>query len=382
MGKVTAARRTVERVGVWNTFVEGDNLEVLRSDGRSRGVDLVYIDPPYNTGNSFAYRDDYSAVTGSDWVTMMRPRLEAAREVLAETGAIFVSIDDNEQARLRLLMDEVFGPAQFLAQIVVNLNAKGRQLGKGFATSHEYLLAYARDVRRCVLDASSPDTVDLADFPLETPDGRRYRHLPLRNTNKKFNPVTARTLHFPVYGDPVSGRVSAAPFDDAVEISPVFGDGRPAVWRWSAPLIEQRPDDLVCRVIKGRGDRADVFQKDWWHEERARSCGPSGSPKRSAPPTRPSPSSRRSSATSSSCRSRPGWCVGCCRRCRPMRSSSTSSPAPARPVMRWSSKIRRRRDASVHQRELGRGGPSRLERRPGGLRHRRRHHPRPSAGRG
>ena len=120
-----------------------------------------------------------------------------------------------------------------------------------------------------MLDASSPDTVDPADFPLETPDGRRYRHLPLRNTNKKFNPVTARTMHFPVYGDPASGRVSAAAFDGAVEISPIFGDGRPAVWRWSAPLIEQRPDDLVCRVIKGRrGERADVFQKDWWHENR------------------------------------------------------------------------------------------------------------------
>ena len=151
---------------------------------------------------------------------------------------------------------------------MVNLNAKGRQLGKGFATSHEYLLAYARDVRRCVLDASSPDAVDPADFPLEAPDGRRYRHLPLRNTNKKFNPVTARTLHFPVYGDPASGRVSATPFAGAVEIEPVFGDGRPAVWRWSAPLIEQRPDDLVCRVIKGRrGERVDVFQKDWLHRD-------------------------------------------------------------------------------------------------------------------
>ena len=254
-------------MGVWNTFVEGDNLDVLRSLAGRETVDLVYIDPPYNTGNAFAYRDDFR---GGDWVAMMRPRLSAAREVLAETGAIFVSIDDNEQARLRLLMDEVFGPANFLAQIVVNLNAKGRQLGKGFATSHEYLLAYARDVRRCVLDASSPETVDPADFPLEAPDGRRYRHLPLRNTNKKFNPVTARTLHFPVYGDPVSGRVAAAPFAGAVEVEPVFGDGRPAVWRWSAPLIERRPDDLVCRVIKGRnGERVDVFQKDWLHRDGA-----------------------------------------------------------------------------------------------------------------
>jgi adenine-specific DNA-methyltransferase len=253
-------------VGVWNTFVEGDNLDVLRSMAGPESVDVIYIDPPYNTGNPFAYRDDFR---GGDWVTMMRPRLEAAREVLGVTGAIFVSIDDNEQARLRLLMDEVFGPANFLAQIVVNLNAKGRQLGKGFATSHEYLLAYARDVRRCVLDASSPETVDPSDFPLEAADGRRYRHLPLRNTNKKFNPVTARTLHFPVYGDPATGRVSATPFEGAVEVEPVFGDGRPAVWRWSPPLIEQRPDDLVCRLIKGRrGERVDVFQKDWLHENR------------------------------------------------------------------------------------------------------------------
>src|SRR4051812_27541708 len=149
--QVTLLTPYSRRVGVWNTFVEGDNLDVLRSMVGRECVDLIYIDPPYNTGNAFAYRDDYR---GGEWVAMMRPRLVAAREVLSETGAIFVSIDDNEQARLRLLMDEIFGPANFLAQVVVNLNAKGRQLGKGFATSHEYLLAYARDVRQCVLDAS------------------------------------------------------------------------------------------------------------------------------------------------------------------------------------------------------------------------------------
>ncbi|MDF1604044.1 site-specific DNA-methyltransferase [Nocardioides sp. YIM 152315] len=259
----------------WNVFVEGDNLDVLPTLPAllGRAVDLVYIDPPYNTGNDFAYRDDFRA-DGSRrsrheaWVAMMRPRLVAARDVLARTGAIFVSIDDNEVAHLRLLMDEVFGEDNLLAQVVVNLNPKGRQLGKGFATSHEYLLVYARDVRRTVLDASSPDTVDERDFPLTAADGRRYRHLPLRNTNKKFNPVTARTLHFPVWGDAASGRVSTAPFEGAVEITPVFGDGTPAVWRWSRPLIEARPDDVVCRVVKGRtGERIDVYQRDWLHRD-------------------------------------------------------------------------------------------------------------------
>ncbi len=238
-------------------------------------IDLIYIDPPYNTGNDFAYADDFrDPVTGragrhAAWVAMMRPRLEEARRVLAETGAIFVSIDDNEVAHLRLLMDEVFGEAHLLAQIVVNLNPKGRQLAKGFATSHEYLLGYARDAATCVLDPSTSDTVDPRDFPEARADGQRFRHLPLRNTNKKFNPVTARTLHFPVWGDPETGQVRTEPFDGAHEVLPVFGDGTPAVWRWSRPRIDERPDDLVCRRIAGRlGERVDVFQRDWLHPGR------------------------------------------------------------------------------------------------------------------
>jgi adenine-specific DNA-methyltransferase len=260
-------------VGTWNTFIEGDNLEVLPTLEAEFGkVDLVYIDPPYNTGNEFAYRDDIRGEQGGTrhdaWVAMMRPRLEAARVVLADRGAIFVSIDDNEAAHLRLLMDDVFGEANFLAQVVVNLNPKGRQLGKGFATSHEYLLIYAKDARQSVLEASSQDTVVESDFPLVDETGRRFRHLPLRNTNKKFNPATARTLHFPVYGDPDSGLVRSRPFEGGHEIAPVFGDGKPAVWRWSAPLIDERGPDLVCRRIKGRnGERIDVFQKDWLHRD-------------------------------------------------------------------------------------------------------------------
>ncbi|WGL51810.1 site-specific DNA-methyltransferase [Nocardioides sp. BP30] len=255
----------------WNTFIEGDNLDVLRGLAEAgETFDLVYIDPPYNTGSAFSYSDDLRGADGrrkgrhEAWVAMMRPRLEAARAVMAPGSALYVSIDDNEVAYLRLLLDEVYGEANFLAQVVVNLNAKGRQLGKGFATSHEYLLVYALDARTCVLDASSPDLVDEADFRLVAEDGRRYRRLPLRNTNKKFNPVTAPTLHYPLWGDPVSGRVDVAPFEGAVEIKPVFGDGSPAVWRWSAPLVAARTEDLVCRQLLGRlGERIDVFQRDW-----------------------------------------------------------------------------------------------------------------------
>lgn len=245
-----------------NRLVVGDNLEVLAGlpDG---SFDLAYLDPPYNTGNGFAYADSFG--THAAWVAMVRPRLTQVRRVLAGTGAVAVSIDDREVAHLRLLMDEVFGEDAFLAQVVVNLNPKGRQLGRGFATSHEYLLVYARDPGACVLDASTSDTVDPADFPHEDPgEPRRYRRLPLRNTNKKFNPVTAPTLHYPLYGDPASGAVRSEPFPGSVEVLPVFGDGTPAVWRWSAPRVDARPDDLLCRELVGRGGvRVDVFQKDW-----------------------------------------------------------------------------------------------------------------------
>ena len=263
---------------VWNTLHVGDNLDVLpRLPAGS--VDVVYTDPPYNTGNDFAYADRFRDGSHADpyagrhaaWTAMMRPRLEAVREVLAQHGAVFVSIDDNEAAHLRLLMDEVFGEANFLAQVVVNLNPKGRQLGRGFATSHEYVLAYARHLPSCAVDGASTEAVDESDFPLTTPDGRRFRYLPLRNTNKKFNPVSTPTLHYPLHGDPVTGRVSVSEFDGSTALTPVFGDGRPAVWRWSRPRVEERPDDLECRVIRGRsGERADIFQRDWLHREGGR----------------------------------------------------------------------------------------------------------------
>jgi adenine-specific DNA-methyltransferase len=260
-----------------NTLVEGDNLDVLPLLPAllERRVDVIYIDPPYNTGNDFAYVDDFRTAGGrrrtrhDGWREMMRPRLVAARELMTERGAIFCSIDDNEVATFRLLLDEVFGEANFVAQIVVNLNPKGRQLGSFFATSHEYLLVYARDLRTCALDATSAEIVHESDFPLLEEDGRRYRHLPLRNTNKKFNPLTAPTLHFAIWGNPETGEVRTSLFEGAEEIKPVFGDGQPAVWRWSAPLIDARPDDLVCRVVRGRtGERVDVFQKDWLHPGR------------------------------------------------------------------------------------------------------------------
>ncbi len=158
-----------------NLMIEGDNLEVLKLLQKSyaRQVKLIYIDPPYNTGNDFVYPDDfqdsiknYLELTGqvdgqgrrigtnteasgrfhTDWLNMMYPRLRTCRQLLSSDGAIFVSCDDSENANLRQALDDVFGPENFVAQFVW----RSRQFTDARAvtnvsTDHEYLLCYARD---------------------------------------------------------------------------------------------------------------------------------------------------------------------------------------------------------------------------------------------
>jgi adenine-specific DNA-methyltransferase len=153
-----------------NIFIEGDNLEVLKllQKNYQEKIKMIYIDPPYNTGKDFVYKDnftsgvaDYYERTGqtkggvkmtantekngryhSDWLTMMYPRLFMARNLLREDGVIFVSIDDNEVANLRLLLDEIFGEENFVAQLIWN-KQHSQQQGI-FKNYHEYVLLYSK----------------------------------------------------------------------------------------------------------------------------------------------------------------------------------------------------------------------------------------------
>ena len=262
-------------------LIVGDNLPVLKLLEPELGgrVDLIYIDPPYNTGSPLTYEDDFRRTAGngssqrrgeahSQWLSMMLPRLMVARRLLSERGLIAVSIDDNEVHRLRLLLDEVFGESGFVAQITVSLNPKGRQLARHFATSHEYLLLYAKNPELVALQASSKAAVDPRDFPQEH-DGRRFRLLPLRNTNKKFDPSTRPNLYYPLFVDTSSGEVSLHDPGGWQRVDPVFGDGRPAVWRWGQAKVREEGEALVGRVVKGRlGKRWDVSQRDWLTADR------------------------------------------------------------------------------------------------------------------
>ena len=157
-----------------NIFIEGDNLDALKllRENYLAKVKMIYIDPPYNTGNDFIYEDDFSEGTEdflrrsnqvdaegnrlvanttangrfhSDWLTMMYSRIRLARSLLANDGALFISIDDNEAHNLIAICSEVFGSENFVGQLAVQLNPRGRHLDRYIAKTHEAILVFVKD---------------------------------------------------------------------------------------------------------------------------------------------------------------------------------------------------------------------------------------------
>lgn len=162
-----------------NLYIEGDNLEVLKllQNSYFNKVKMIYIDPPYNTGNDFIYVDvfaqnidEYEEAKGSfdeegnrlfkntdtngrfhsDWCSMIYPRLVLARNLLANDGVIFISIDDNEQENLKKICDEVFGEKNFIAQIIWERAYAPVNLKKHFSENHDYIICYAKDIDKAI----------------------------------------------------------------------------------------------------------------------------------------------------------------------------------------------------------------------------------------
>ena len=158
-----------------NIYIEGDNLEVLKllRQNYYNSIKMIYIDPPYNTGNDFVYNDTFKMdkeesdkAEGiisenseklqknqkstnryhANWLNMMYPRLKLARDLLTDDGVIFISIDDNEQANLKRLCDEIFGEENFVAQIIWERAFAPVNLKKHFSESHDYIVCYSKNI--------------------------------------------------------------------------------------------------------------------------------------------------------------------------------------------------------------------------------------------
>lgn len=276
-----------------NLFIEGDNLDALKllQESYLGKVKLIYIDPPYNTGNDFVYNDSFAdTVDGhllksgqsdedgtrlvanpesagryhSDWLSMLYPRLKLARNLLTDDGVLFVSIDDHESANLRRLGDEVFGPQGFVAQIAVQVNPRGRHLDRFVAKTHESIMVFVRNENSKAITGIEKEG-RMADEYDRVDDRGPYRLLGLRNRNQSFNPQTRPNLYYPLYVSPETGRVSLSSEGNySVEVLPDAPDGTPTCWTWGQGRISS---DGALLVAERSGAEWRIYRKDYLHGE-------------------------------------------------------------------------------------------------------------------
>ena len=242
-----------------NLIINGDNLEALKSllpkyEGK---VNCIYIDPPYNTGNeSWVYNDNVNSpkikkwlgkVVGNEsedltrhdkWMCMMYPRLKLLHKLLAKNGAIFISIDDNEQANLKLMMDEIYGNGNYIGSFIINSTPNARDYGH-IGKMHEYCLFYAKQY-------SSLYTKQLPDiektFKYKDNSGGYNIH-PLYNSNVAFTSENRPNLYYPFYVNSNAViekdffEISLEKKEGSIEIFPPKSvkDNVQFVWRWGKP---------------------------------------------------------------------------------------------------------------------------------------------------
>ncbi|WP_144463781.1 site-specific DNA-methyltransferase [Siminovitchia fortis] len=203
-----------------NLYIEGDNLEVLRiiQNSYRNKVKMIYIDPPYNTGQDFIYNDDFhdniknykekikenmkanpetKGRYHTNWLNMIYPRLKLARNLLKDEGVIFISIDDHELANLRKICDEIFGEENFIGIFTVNSTPNARDYGH-IGKMHEYVLFYAKNISKTITN-KLPETDK--KFKYEDEYGGFNIH-PLYNSNVAFNIDNRPNLYYPFYLNP------------------------------------------------------------------------------------------------------------------------------------------------------------------------------------
>ena len=272
-----------------NLFIEGDNLEVLKLLQKSYygKVKMIYIDPPYNTGNDFIYPDDYKEnlttylqYTGqvdaqgkkfstntdtegrfhSKWLNMMYPRLFLAKNMLRDDGVIFISIDDNEAHSLRAITNEIFGEENFIGCFTINTTPNARDYGH-IGKMHEYCLFYAKSI-------NSTETNLITDkektFRYKDSVGEFNVH-PLYNSNEAFSKYNRPNLFYPFYLLPKKKvseigdnffEISLDKSIDGIEILPPLSQKNKVqfVWRWGRDKAQSELNKEIIGYMTGNGE--------------------------------------------------------------------------------------------------------------------------------
>ncbi len=273
-----------------NLYIEGDNLEVLKllQESYLGRVKMIYIDPPYNTGkDSFVYPDNYTmdktvyeeAIGAkdeddnrlfhennesnprfhSDWCSMLYSRLMLARNLLANEGVIFISIDDGEADNLRKICDEIFGASNFVADMCVVNNLKGRNDKKYIARANERLVMYVKsqDYSEHGLDLGE----DVIKDYKEKDSNGLFRLLELR---KRGGPDTRKdrpNMYYPFFVNPDTGEVSLEKSNYySAEALPVKSNGVDGRWRWGRETATKNIMFLCGRKV---GNKYNIYEKDY-----------------------------------------------------------------------------------------------------------------------
>ena len=277
-----------------NVLIKGDNLEVLKhlKNAYYRKIKMIYIDPPYNTLNGdFIYNDERSftpqslaqmanieleeansilnltlknSSTHSAWLSFMYPRLYIARQLLRDDGVIFISIDDNEQANLKLLCDEIFGEENFVANFIIQHNPRGRSLDKTLAQTHEYCVCYCKDITAINPFLIAKNENGIAEYNKSDENGL-YREMRLMNGNRNFTRNERPNLYFPLYVNVKTNKVATQKSDEFTqEVLPINSFGSEQCWTWSKTKIEKENDLIIAR--KNSNGEWRIFRKDYLND--------------------------------------------------------------------------------------------------------------------
>lgn len=273
-----------------NLYIEGDNLEVLKllQESYLGKVKMIYIDPPYNTGNDFIYADNFmrsqeeeneqmgmydedenrlfknTDTNGrfhSDWCSMMYSRLMLARNLLSNDGIIMISIDSNENQNLRKICEDVFGASNFVSEIIIRNNPRGRQSDRFIATEHEYLLCFCKNSSSCFINGMPLSDEQKKEYCYSDENGQ-YRLLGLRQRGVASLREDRPDMFFPIFVNPETLETSLVSHDGWNEVVPKKSDGRDGRWMWGKEKCKADSSRLVARLIERRGEY-DIFVKDY-----------------------------------------------------------------------------------------------------------------------
>ena len=232
-----------------NILIEGDNyhaLKILQYTHKEK-IDVIYIDPPYNTGKKkeFKYGDSWidknSGYKHSYWLSFINKRLEIAKNLLSKDGLIFISIDENEYARLKLLCDDIFTSSNFIGSFVKKISG-GKNDSKTIKVNHEYLLCYKRTEKATI------------HLNIEYTKKDETRSLQKDGDNEeRFN---RENLWYPIYANIKTKEISLEFKKDMIEIFPIKNDGLERYWRWEYDTAIKRIDEL--RLTKTKFDDGEI----------------------------------------------------------------------------------------------------------------------------